>query len=59
MMALKRRLQDEDIAQELTDSDNHISEYNITPESDDETKEDDRKDTGCRLTLQKLNLLHM
>jgi hypothetical protein len=48
MTALKRRLQDEDIAQDLTDSDTHISEYNITAESDDETKEDGRKDTGCR-----------
>jgi hypothetical protein len=50
-MALKRRLQDEDMAQELildSDSDAHISEYDISPQSDSDTEEDDRKDTGCR-----------
>jgi hypothetical protein len=51
MMALKGRLQDEDIAQELildTDSEAHISEDDISPQSDSDTEEDDRTDTGYR-----------
>jgi hypothetical protein len=51
-MYLKRRLQDEDLAQELileSDSDAHISEDDISPsQSDSDTEEDDRTDTGCR-----------
>jgi hypothetical protein len=51
-MALKRRLQDDDIAQELileSDSDAHIAEDEISPpQSDNDTEEDDRTDTGCR-----------
>jgi hypothetical protein len=48
-MELKRRLQDEDIAQELileSDSDGHISEDDISPPQSD--TEQDRTDTGCR-----------
>jgi hypothetical protein len=47
-MALKRRLQDKDIAQELileSDSDTHISEYDISPPQSDSYE--DRTDTGC------------
>jgi hypothetical protein len=51
-MALKRRLQDKDIAQEVileSDSDIHISEDDISPpQSDNDTVENDRTDTGCR-----------
>jgi hypothetical protein len=49
-MALKRRLQGEDIAQKLIlDSDNHISDYDIPfSQSDSDAEEDDRTDTGCR-----------
>jgi hypothetical protein len=49
IMALKRRLQDEDIAQELileSDSDAHISEDDISPPQSD--SDEDRTDTGCR-----------
>jgi hypothetical protein len=48
-MALKRRLQDEDIAQELileSDSDAYISENDISPPQSD--SDEDRRDTGCR-----------
>jgi hypothetical protein len=48
-MALKRRLQDEETAQELileSDSDAHISEYDISPPQSD--SDEDRTDTGCR-----------
>jgi hypothetical protein len=52
MMALNRRLQDKDIAQELildTDSEAHISEDDISPpQSDSDTEEHDRTNTGCR-----------
>jgi hypothetical protein len=50
-MGLKRRLQDKDIAQELildSVSDAHISEDDISPQSDSDTEDNDRKDTGCR-----------
>jgi hypothetical protein len=48
-MELKRRLQDEDIAQKLileSDSDGHISEDDAYPPQSD--TEEDRTDTGCR-----------
>jgi hypothetical protein len=49
-MALKRRLQVEDIAQELildSDSDVHAS-GDISSQSASDTDEDDRTNTGCR-----------
>jgi hypothetical protein len=55
---LKRRLRDQGIAQELIlDSDLHMFEDDVTRQSDNDTKENDRKYTG--LTLQNLDLLHM
>jgi hypothetical protein len=52
MMALKRRLQNEEIAQELildTDSEAHISEDDVSPpQSGSDTQEDVRTGTGCR-----------
>jgi hypothetical protein len=46
-IALKRRLQDEDIAQELIlESDAHISEDDISPPHSD--SDEDRTDIGCR-----------
>jgi hypothetical protein len=48
-MALKRRLQDKDIAQELileSDFDTHISEDDISPPQSD--SDEDRTDTECR-----------
>jgi hypothetical protein len=50
-MALKRKVQDEDIAQELileSDSDAHISEDDISPPQSDSDTEEDTTDTGCR-----------
>jgi hypothetical protein len=50
-MALKRRLQDEDTAQELilkSDSDAHISEDVISPLQSDSDTEEDKTDTECR-----------
>jgi hypothetical protein len=50
-MALKRSLQ-EDIAQQLildTDSEAHMSKDDISPpQSDSDTEEDNKIDTGCR-----------
>jgi hypothetical protein len=60
-MALKRRLQDKHIAQELIlDSDTHISEDDISPQSDSDTEEDDRKIQAAKTgpTLHDLDLLH-
>jgi hypothetical protein len=50
-MALKRRLQDEDIAQELileSDSNAHTSEDDISPLQSDSDTEEDKTDTECR-----------
>jgi hypothetical protein len=59
-MALKRRLQAEDSAQELileSDSDAHTSEVDISPPQSD--SDEDRKDTGCRDWTNNLDLLHL
>jgi hypothetical protein len=49
--ASKRRLQDDDRAQELildSDSDTHTFEDDISPpQSDSDPEEDDRTETGC------------
>jgi hypothetical protein len=63
-MALKRRLQDEDIAQELileSDSGAHISEDDISPPQSDSDTEEDRTDTGCRdwTNTRQSYLLHL
>jgi hypothetical protein len=50
-VALKRRLQDEDIAQELileSDSDAHLSEDDISPLQSESDTEEDKTDTECR-----------
>jgi hypothetical protein len=57
-MALKRGLQDEDIAQELildSDSDAHMSEDDISSQSDSDTEDDDRKDRLQRLDRHYTN----
>jgi hypothetical protein len=63
-MALKRRLQDEDIAQELileSDSDAHISEDDISPpQSDgDEDRTGQTQNAKTGPTLYNLDILHL
>jgi hypothetical protein len=66
-MALKTILQDEDIAQELilySNSDAHISDDDISPQSDSNTEEANRKNTDCRdwtnttQTLSPMPMIH-